>query len=183
LVPNDIKIRPINKSDWEREVRSVVSIFNESLARLWGNVPFDPDEFIEFANEFKSLILPEFWMIAETGGKAVGFVGSFPQYSAVFKDLDGKIKPQSLIKLPLQMRAIREGVIMIVGLLDEYKGRNLGKVLLGRACDVMVEKGYDKAIPTWALEDNLKSRRILEDLGGKVDIHWEMYSKTPALSE
>ncbi len=183
LVPNDIRIRPINKSDWEREVSSVVKIFNESLARLWGNVPFDADEFIEFADEFKSLIVPEFWLIAEAGGKAVGFVGSFPQYSAVFKSLDGKIKPQSLIKLPLQMRGIKEGVIMIVGLLDEYKGRNLGKVLLGRACEVMVEKGYDKAIPTWALEDNMKSRRILEDLGGKVDIHWEMYSKITAISE
>ncbi|MGH7892877.1 MAG: hypothetical protein ACREN0_11445, partial [Thermodesulfobacteriota bacterium] len=103
-VSKDIKIRPINKSDWEREVRSVVKIFNESLARLWGNVPFDTDEFIEFADEFKSLILPEFWLIAEADGKAVGFVGSFPQYSAVFKGLDGKIKPQSLIKLPLQLR-------------------------------------------------------------------------------
>lgn len=183
LAPKDIKIRPMNKSDWEREVHSVVKIFNESLARLWGNVPFDTDEFIEIADEFKSLILPEFWLIAEAGGKAVGFVGSFPQYSAVFKSLDGKIKPQSLIKLPLQLRGIREGVIMIVGLLDEYKGKNLGKVLLGRACDVMAEKGYDKANPTWALEDNTKSRRILEDLGGKVDIHWEMYSKSAVISE
>jgi len=173
----EVKIRRMNKSKWTEEVMGVVRIFNESLARLWGNVPFDYEEFIEFADEFKSLIDPEFWLVAEAKGEAVGFVGGFPQYAPVFRDLKGEIKPQSLIKLPLQLRKIREGAILIVGLLDRYKGRKLGAVLLSRACEAMLEKGYKKVALSYALEDNTKSRRILENLGGKVDAHWDMFVK------
>jgi hypothetical protein len=47
----------------------------------------------------------------------------------------------------------------------------------------MIGNGYEKVAGTWVLEDNLGSRRIVENLGGKVDLHWEMYSKISALSE
>lgn len=179
----DIKIRRMNKSDWENEVRSVVRIFNNSLAQLWGNVPFDTDEFIEIADEFKSLIVPEYWLIAESGGEAIGFIGGFPQYASVFRGLNGELKPHKLVTLPLRLRGIKEGVLMIMGLMDEFKGRRIGTVLLSRVCEAMIGYGYEKVAGTWVLEDNLGSRRIVENLGGKVDLHWEMYSKIPAVSE
>ncbi len=183
LAPPEVKIRKINMSNWAEEVRSVVEIFNESLARLWGNVPLDYEEFIEFADEFKSLVVPDYWLIAEADGEAIGFIGGFPQYAPVFRGLKGEIKPQNLIKLPLQMRGIKEGVLMIVGLMHRYKGRKLGTVLLSRVCEAMIEKGYDKVAGTWVLEDNMSSRRIVENLGGKVDLHWEMYAKSPVLDK
>src|SRR3990167_6560062 len=179
----DIKIRRMNKSDWENEVRSVVRIFNNSLAQLWGNVPFDADEFIEIADEFKSLIDPEYWLIAESGGEAIGFIGGFPQYASVFRGLNGELKPHKLVTLPLRLRGIREGVLMIMGLMDEFKGRRIGTVLLSRVCEAMIGNGYEKVAGTWVLEDNLGSRRLVENLGGKVDLHLEMYSKIPAISE
>ena len=175
----DIKIRRMNKSDWENEVRSVVRIFNNSLAQLWGNVPFDADEFIEIADEFKSLIVPEYWLIAESAGEAIGFIGGFPQYASVFRGLNGEIKPHKLVTLPLRLRGIKEGVLMIMGLMDEFKGRRIGTVLLSRVCEAMIGNGYEKVAGTWVLEDNLGSRRIVENLGGKVDLYWDMYSKTP----
>jgi L-amino acid N-acyltransferase YncA len=72
---------------------------------------------------------------------------------------------------------------MIMGLIDEYKGKRIGSVLLSRVCEAMIANGYEKVAGTWVLEDNLGSRRIVESLGGKVDLHWEMYSKIPAISE
>jgi len=175
----ELKIRKINKSDWKSEVRSVVRIFNESLAQLWGNVPFDYEEFVEFADEFKSLIDPEFWLMAEVEGEAIGFVGGFPQYASVFRDLDGKINTKSIVKLPFQMRGIKDGVLMIMGLTDKYKGKKIGTVLLSKACEAMMKKGYERVAGTWILEENIGSRRIVENLGGKVDLHWEMYEKSP----
>jgi GNAT superfamily N-acetyltransferase len=172
-----VKIRQMKKSEWESEVRGVVDVFNQSLAYLWGNVPIEYDEFIEIADEFKALIKPEFWLVAEAGGKTVGFIGGFPQYAPVFRGLDGEMKAHRLLKLPLQMKGIKEGVLMIEGLLPEYAGSGLGTGLLAGVCAAMMEKGYEKAAGTWVLEDNPGSRRMVEKLGGKVDIHWDMYGK------
>ncbi|HKQ32519.1 MAG TPA: GNAT family N-acetyltransferase, partial [Thermodesulfobacteriota bacterium] len=97
--------------------------------------------------------------------------------------LDGELKPHKLLTVPLKLRGIKEGVLMIMGLTDEYKGKRIGTVLLSRVCDAMIGNGYEKVAGTWVLEDNLGSRRIVENLGGKVDLHWEMYSKIPALNE
>ena len=115
--------------------------------------------------------------MAEAGGKTVGFIGGFPQYAPVFRGLDGEMKAHRLLKLPLQMKGIKEGVLMIEGLLPEYAGSGLGTALLAGVCAAMMEKGYEKAAGTWVLEDNPGSRRMVEKLGGKVDIHWDMYGK------
>lgn len=177
FLTKNVHIRPIDKSRWEEEVRFVLRIFNEAFVHLWGNVPFDYDEFMEFVKEFKGIIVPDFWLIAEVDGEPVGFVGGFPQYAPIFKDLNGEIRPLKLLKLPMRLRSIKEGAVILLGVLDKYRSRGIGSALAGRVCEVMFEKGYMKNTPTWILEDNKDSRRVVEWLGGKVDLHWTMYGK------
>jgi glycine C-acetyltransferase len=171
------RIRKINKHSWDEEARYILGIYNEAFSRLWGNVPFDYDEFMEFANEFKTLITPDLWLMAEVDGNPVGFIGGFPQYAPVFRELNGEIKPLKMVKLPMKLRGINEGVIVLAGVSDKYRGRGIGRALFGRLAEAMIERGYFRAVASWALEDNLNSRRVIEGLGGEVDLYWTIYGR------
>jgi glycine C-acetyltransferase len=179
---SDIKIRPLDKSKWADEVLSVTNLYNASLAKQWGYVPLEYDELLEFAEDFKSLIEPEFWQIAEYGGEPVGFVGAFPDYAAIFSGLAGETKLHKLIKIPLQLRKINKGAITIIGTSPEFRRKGLGAALLSKACEAMINNGYERAALTWILEDNVASRRACEKLGSTVNADWELYSKSPVIS-
>ena len=75
------------------------------------------------------------------------------------------------------MSAIKDGAILIVGILNEYRGNNLGTALMSSACSAMIDKGYKKIAGTWIFEDNKGSRLMVEKLGGVTDIDWQIYGK------
>lgn len=179
---SDIRIRPLNKSKWADEVLTVTNLYNASLAKQWGYVPLEYGELLEFAEDFKSLIEPEYWLIAEQGGEPVGFVGGFPDYADIFTDLAGETKLHKLVKIPLKLRKINKGAITIVGTSPTFRGKGLGACLLGRVCEAMINNGYERAALTWILEDNIASRRAIEKLGSKVNTDWEVYTKSPVIS-
>lgn len=173
-----INIRPVNTSNWHEETQSIIKIFNEGYGKLWGNVPLDHNEFIEFADEFKSLIDPELWLIAEIDKEPVGFVGGFPNYAPIFKELDGEFSKLKLLKILMDSRNIREGTLQLIGLLDKSRTRGVGPALACRLCEAMVEKGYTKMTATWILENNRDSLHLAKWLGGKVDTTWTVYGKS-----
>jgi glycine C-acetyltransferase len=173
----EFQIRKVNKNNWDEEARSILNIYNEAFSSLWGNVPFDYDEFMEFANEFKNLIIPDFWLIAEVDGNPIGFVGGFPQYAPIFRELNGEIKPLKIVKLPMKLRSINEGTIVLAGVSDKYRGRGIGRALFSCLAEAMIEKDYRRTTVTWILEDNKNVRSVIEALGGEIDIHWIVYGK------
>ena len=167
----DVTFRKIDKTNWEQEIMGVYKVLNEA------NVPFDYDEFLEIISEFKSLIKPEFWLIAEDENKIVGFAGGFPNYAPVFKALDGGTGPVKTIKAALAMKKLRDGVIPVLAVLDKYRNRGVATVLAVKVCRAMADIGYDRIFSTWILEDNRQSRRLIEGLGSHVDRYWTIYGK------
>jgi len=178
----DVNIRPINKSKWAEEVLSVSKLYNVSLANEWGYVPLEYEELLEFAEDFKPLIETEYWLIAEHSGEPIGFLGAFPDYSAIFTGLAGEAKLHKLIKIPLQMRKINKGALTIMGISPEFRGHGLGLTLLSRVCEAMINNGYERAALTWIMEDNIASRRSVEKLGATLNTDWDLYRKSPVIS-
>ncbi|MGH7901543.1 MAG: GNAT family N-acetyltransferase, partial [Thermodesulfobacteriota bacterium] len=176
LIP-ELRIRKINKSDWENEVRRILKVFNESFVHLWFGIPLEYQEFIEFANKFKRLIIPDFWLIAEINDEPVGFIGGFPNYVKIFRELNGNIKFTKFLKLTLQIHRIDGGSILLFGVVDKYRKTGVGPLLSSRLCRAMIEKGYSSTAAAWILEDNTDCRRVAEWLGGKVDKTWTIYGK------
>ncbi len=176
LIP-ELKIRKVNKSDWENEVRRILKVFNESFVHLWFGIPLEYQEFIEFANKFKRLIIPDFWLIAEINDEPVGFIGGFPNYVKIFRELNGNIKFTKFLKMTLQIHRIEAGSILLFGVVDKYRKTGVGPLLSSRLCRAMIEKGYSRTAAAWILEDNTDCRRVAEWLGGKVDRTWTIYGK------
>jgi glycine C-acetyltransferase len=173
-----VKIRELNKSRFEEELKVVLRILNDSFPNLWKYVPFDNDEFLELVTNLKDFIVKGLWLVAEAGAEPVGFVGAFPQADEVFRYASGEIEGFDLILISKQLENINEGAIVLLGVLDKYQGRGIGLQLLAKLCANMIEKGYRKTTCTWEISDKYDSHPIIEKSGAKRDKSvWTIYRK------
>lgn len=176
---SSVTIRELDKSQYEEEAVAVLRIYNEAFPRLWKYVTFEDEEFVEFARDLRDLMVNGLWLIAETGGESAGFIGAFPQCAQLFRTINGELGSSELFTIPDELERIKEGAIVLLGVLDKYKDREIGLELIAHLCANMIGKGYRRATCTWEISDGRDTSQIIERLGGiKDDLEWTIYGKT-----
>jgi hypothetical protein len=175
---SSVTIRELYKSEYEEEALTVLRIYNESFPRLWNYTTFENDEFVEFARDFRDLMIHGLWLIAESGGEPAGFVGAFPQCAQLFKTINGELGSSELFTIPDELERIKEGAIVLLGVLDKYRDTEISSELIAHLCANMIGKGYRKATCTWEISDGRDTSQVVERLGGiKDDLEWTIYGK------
>ncbi|MFI5322231.1 MAG: aminotransferase class I/II-fold pyridoxal phosphate-dependent enzyme [Thermodesulfobacteriota bacterium] len=173
------KIRELSKSKYDLETSKVLKIYNESFPKLWRYCPFTNDEFSEFTNDFRDMIVQGLWLIAEVNNQEAGFVGAFPEYAQLFQKLNGELGPNELLSWPQEVSKIKEGAIDLLGVLEKFENMDIGLQLLANLCMNMIDKGYRKASCTWGIIDNkINAEELIGRLGGVKDtFEWIIYGK------
>lgn len=173
-----ITIRELDRSRYEAEALSVARVYNRSFTLLWKYTPFRGQEFVEFVRDFSDLIVQGFWQVAEVEGEIVGFVGGFPQCASIFKMVSGELGPSELPAISAEIGLIKEGAIVLLGVLDKFRDRDIGLKLLASLCANMIDKGYVRATCTWEISDKEDASKLIEKLGGKKDdLEWIIYGR------
>jgi len=173
-----LRIRELDWSRFEQELSIVVRILNESFPRLWKYAPFKYEEFLEFSLKFRELMFQGLWLVAEIGGDSVGFVGAFPQCSSIFKLANGELEGIDLHLISDELDQIKEGAIVLLGVLDEYGDNEIGLQLMAHLCKKMIDKGYTRTTSTWEISDREGAHQIIKKLGGQKDeIEWTIYQR------
>ncbi|HWP92837.1 MAG TPA: aminotransferase class I/II-fold pyridoxal phosphate-dependent enzyme [Thermodesulfobacteriota bacterium] len=174
----NVTIKKLDKRRYEEEAVKILKIHNGSFPRLWKYVPFKEDEFVEFVREFRDLIVEGFWLVAEVGGRAVGFAGAFPQCAPVFKTISGELGATDLSSIPEDLELITEGAIVLAGVTDEFEDQEIALILLANICANMIEKDYRATTCTWEISDKEDADGIVQKLGGvKNDLQWTIYGR------
>ncbi len=75
------------------------------------------------------------------------------------------------------LQAVDHGVLLIIGVKEEYRGRGVNLALAARSFLAMIERGYKTASYTVVLDDNWPSRRTAEKLGARVTRNFNVYRK------
>lgn len=177
-----VAIRELDKSEYDAEAVKILKIYNEAFPRLWKYASFRDDEFVEFARDFRDLVVQGLWLIAEVGGETAGFIGAFPQCPSLFRTMSGEVGVSELFRVSDELELVNEGAVVLLGVLDKYGGRGLGLELLAHVCANMIEKGYKKTTCTWEISDMKDDAgKMIERLGGeKDDFEWTIYGRSLA---
>ncbi|MEM9586330.1 MAG: N-acetyltransferase [Planctomycetota bacterium] len=163
----DVTCRPIDREHFDRDVRSFLEIYNQSLQRTWGYVPMSESELRHQANGLKHLIVPELTSLAEIDGKPVGAGFGLLDYNPLIKAINGKLFPLGWLKLMTGKKKIDRLRLISTNVLPEYQKWGLGLVTLARILPDAVEYGIRIGEFSWVLESNSLSRGTIER-GGAV---------------
>jgi GNAT superfamily N-acetyltransferase len=171
----NVKVRPISKKEFKKDVGIFLRIYNSALLAQWGFTPMSESELQATATNLKFLIATEMTSVAEVDGKGVGIVFGLLDYNPLIKKINGKLYPFGWLRLLLGRKKLKRVRLMSTNVSPEYQRWGLGLVLLTRLVPEVMEWGIQDAEFSWVLESNKLSRGTLERSGLNRDKTYRIY--------
>ncbi|MEW5737562.1 MAG: GNAT family N-acetyltransferase [Myxococcota bacterium] len=179
-----ITIRPANLKDWDNEVRRIKDIYNSAWEKNWGFVPMTDAEFDLLGKELKMVLNPKLVLFAEVKGEPVAFCITTPDANQAIKKANGRLTtfgmPIGLVKMLLELKRIKQGRLIAMGIKKEFRKRGLDSVLFLETFRACKELGWWGGEIGWTLEDNDMVNRAIELFGCKKYKTYRVYEKSLA---
>lgn len=172
-----VQLRAWNFNQLEEEIVRYTTLFNETFATLWGMRPIAVPEMRELMIDLKDLLIDDFCVFAEVEGQTVGFLYGLPDLNQAFHRIRGKGIEENAAEFQQLLEEIDHGVILAIGVKQNYRGRGINLALAAKSYLAMIERGYKTGSYTFVLDDNWRSRRTAEKLGGRITRNFVTYWK------
>ncbi len=170
-----LEIRTVQESSFEKDLKTVKSIYNRAWEKNWGFVPWSDEEFTDLASKLKILIIPQMVIIAEVAGSPVGMLISVPDYNYVLKKLNGRLFPFGIFKFLYYRKKIDSLRLMIMGVIKEYRHKGIEAVMYEKGLKNALKIGYKHCELSWVLENNVMTKRSAEMMKGRIYKKYAIY--------
>jgi GNAT superfamily N-acetyltransferase len=160
-----VTMRPANMKSYDEEIQRAKLVYNRAWEKNWGFVPMTDAEFDELAADLKQILDPDLAVIAELDGEPIGVSVAIPDINQVLKHLDGRLFPIGWIKALWYARKVTGARLMILGVVEEHRGRGIEALLMFETLKAAVVNGYQSIELSWILENNDMMNRITINVG------------------
>lgn len=183
MASGDIKIRPLDKKNIKRDINIVMDIFNDAWSENWDYVPFTAAELEKLANDLKMLVHGEYIAIVTYKGENAAMSVTLPNLNEWIDGFNGRLLPFNWLKLAKEVIAKRPHSIRmpLLGVRKKFQDGILGSAFAILAIDTVrnyhISRGTKACEMSWILEDNMRIRHIIEELGGVPYKTYRVYEK------
>lgn len=175
LKSRHVRIRPLSMKHFDQEVEVVWQIYSSAWSRNWGFVPMTREEFAFMAGDMKSILVPEFVLVGEVNGRAVGFALALPDINMALKHAGGRLLPLGLLKILYYQRFIRNLRVLALGIVEEFRTAGVAAGFYAALIREARRLHYQDCEISWVLEDNVLMNRSVEALGAKRNKIYRIY--------
>ncbi len=173
-----IVLRKVELKKFREEVRTLRDVYNQAWDKNLGFVPMTVEEFEYMAKDLKLILDPDFCMVAEHDGKAVGFSLCIPDINQVLKSINkGRLFPTGIFKLLTRRKSINGIRVLALGVLEGYRKLGIESVLYGIIIQNCLNKKITKAEASWILEDNYLMNKALININAVPYKTYRIYEK------
>ncbi|MEC7640583.1 MAG: DUF4230 domain-containing protein [Nitrospinota bacterium] len=165
---NRFSVRCLKMKQFDKEMDLIWEVYNAAWIRNWGFVPMTVEEFMFAAHEFKPIVDPAFFLIAEVHGKPVGFSLAFPDINQALKHLNGRLLPFGWIKFLLAKKKINSYRVLTLGVKKKFRRLGIDVHFYYETYKLFVEKKVNLSEMSWVLEDNQAMVTALHRMGAKL---------------
>ncbi len=180
-----IRIRTVNKADFENEAQIIIRILNEAWSNNWGFVPFTETEKVYAGKKLKQIILEGANMIAELDGEPVAFMMSLPDINTKLIHMGGKLFPFNWAKLLWWLRNPQSENfrVPLMGVVTRLQNSRMASQLAFMMIEyirryAVSRHGARRAEVGWILEDNQGMVAIADAIQSRKNKEYTIYSKT-----
>ena len=172
-----IVVRPLNLSEFTREVERLRAIYRDAWERNWGFVAPTEAEFQRLASELKPIFDPRCAVCAEVDGRPVACAVAIPDINQALKGTNGRLLPLGLIRLLLRKRYVTQIRLLLLGVEAGYRALGLYPLLLFELHRQVQGSAYRRAEFSWVLEDNRDINQPAEFAGARRYKTYRIYEK------
>jgi GNAT superfamily N-acetyltransferase len=180
-----IKIRHVDKSNFDSEAKLIIGILNDAWSDNWGFVPFTPAEIAYAGKKLKPLVFEDLIRVAEVDGEPVAFMMTVPDLNEKLIGYGGSLFPFNWAKLLWWLRApkVKTMRVPLMGVLKKLQSSRMASQLAFMLIeyirrDAVSKYGASRGDFGWVLASNGPMRSVGEAVGGSVDKIYRIYEKT-----
>jgi GNAT superfamily N-acetyltransferase len=160
-----ITLRLLDMKLFDEELEEAKKVYNKAWEKNWGFVPMTDAEFDKLGDDLKQVLDPRLALIAEIDGEPVGVVVAVPDANQVLKYLNGRLFPIGWIRALWYSRKVNQARLMILGVVEEHRGRGIESLLIFEMFKAAIQSGYQGMEMSWILETNDMMNRVIQNLG------------------
>lgn len=178
-----LRLRPLDFSNYDRELDLLRAIFNDAWSRNWGFVPLTPAEFRAMGKALKQVVRPEYTSVAEINGEAAGFIIALPNVNELIRDLDGRLLPFGWAKLlwRISRRRATTARVPLMGVRKAFQRGPMGAAVSFAMIDAVRHAlhaaGIRQVELSWILETNQGMNSMIEAMGGDLYKRYRLYER------
>jgi hypothetical protein len=174
-----LRVRKIDMKHLDSEVVKIKAAYNGAWQKNWGFVPLTDHEIDHLLKSLKPMVDPNLIFISETAdGRPAGVSLAMPDlHQALKRSGGGHMWPLGLPKFLLARRHIDQCRLMIMGMIEEYRGLGADAVFYLETAEEALKHGYKRLEGSWILETNTMMNTIIERLGGHKYKIYRIYEK------
>ncbi len=179
----EIKLRSVDKSKLEAELKVILDIYNDAWEGKWAFVPAVPDEVAKMAEDLSLVIDEDLAFIAELEGRPVAMCILLPNLNECIADLDGALFPFGWAKLlwRLKVRRPKSARLMLLGIRKELRNVRkympLSVAMYGEVLARGRAKGLQWGELSWTREDDSPINSGIANMGAKVYKRYRVYER------
>ncbi len=179
LQKQGLRVRKVDMRHFDQDVAKIKEVYNRAWQKNWGAVPMTEHEIDHLAANLKPVLDPNLIFIAETAdGKPAGISLGLPDlHQALKRSGGGHMWPFGLLKFLWHKRKTTQIRLVIMGMLEEYRGRGADAIFYLETAKEALKRGYTRMEASWILENNTMMNQIIERLGGKKYKTYRVYEK------
>lgn len=180
---SSVRFRPLKMANFEREIGTILDIYNTAWEKNWGFVPMNPDEFRYTARQMKPILDPRLALLAEVAGEPAAFSLALPDvHMALDSDWDGRMLPFGWARILWNIkgpgrRKIRRLRVVTLGIKAKYQALGLGPMFYTEYLKTGPALGYHTGEASWILEDNTPMNRALGLMGAERYKTYRIYER------
>ena len=179
-----IRIRPVDKSKFDREARLILNLLNDAWSDNWGFVPLTEAELAYAGKKLKPIIFNELVRVAEVDGEPVAFMLTIPDINELTRDLNGELFPFNWIKLLWRLRKPRTRRLRVplMGVAKKLHHTRLASQLAFMMIeftrrDAVTKFGATHGEFGWILEDNKGMLSIAQLPSAEINHRYRIFEK------
>lgn len=179
-----LKIRPVDRAQFDRDAKIILSIFNDAWSKNWGYIPLSDGEIEQLGKKLKPIVYEQVCMIAELEGDPVAFILCVPNLNDCTKTMKGKLFPFNWIKLLwwLKFPNTKTMLVSLMGVKKELQNSRIASQMAFMMIEYIRRNGVrdfgaEFSEIGWILEDNKGMVAIAEAIEAKINRVYSIYEK------
>ena len=150
---------------------------NESFRDLYGYMPHDDHEEVAFPTIALNIFDPRFVQLVSYENEIVGFVLALPNVSEGICRAKGKLLPFGFIHILREAKQTNQLDLLFGGIKKEHRGRGIDVLMGYRMFEKAREAGFTYMDSHLELETNIRIRKEMEAMQGKVYKRYRIFQK------
>ncbi|MDD5217385.1 MAG: GNAT family N-acetyltransferase [Candidatus Omnitrophica bacterium] len=180
---SEVRIRSFDRKHFREDSDKLSQAYSVTFKSHWGYAPQTDDEMYEILYPMRLALDPDLILFAEHKGKVIGFTLTVPDYNPIIRKLNGNLDLLNGLTFLRNKRNIREGRLIAIGVIPEWRGKGVSPLLMASVYDAMIRKGYIKCEYSWVFRENISSQNVAQKFDSETYKHYYVYERNIAAED